>query len=170
MAGVVAFAYWRIARRHQHGRRFHGIRHRAADGGAAASVALGIRCRHAINEGLAAAESIYELLDEKPTMVDRRGRAGRSSSRPAPSTSRTSASPIHRGRHAGSQRLLAQSARRQDGGARRSLRRRQDHRHQPRGAAVRRGRRRRILIDGQDLRDVTLASLCATRSPSSARK
>ena len=47
----------------------------------------------------------------------------------------------HRGRQPGRAELLAHRARRQDGGARRSLRRRQVDRHQPRGAAVRRGRR-----------------------------
>ena len=47
---------------------------------------------------------------------------------------------------------------RQDGGARRALGRRQVDGDQPRAAAVRRDTGR-ILIDGQDLRDVTLASL-----------
>ena len=77
-------------------------------------------------EGLAAAERIYELLDEKPTVVDRPDRAAARDRRPAPSCSTTSASPTTLGAERSSrQEFLAHGARRQDGGARRPLGRRQ---------------------------------------------
>ena len=55
----------------QHGRRFHGLRRRAAVG-SPADRSLGTVATSTL-EGLAAADRIYELLDEKPTIVDRPG-------------------------------------------------------------------------------------------------
>jgi subfamily B ATP-binding cassette protein MsbA len=148
IAGVVALAYWRIARGISTVGDFMGFV-TALLLAAQPIKSLGMVTTSAI-EGLAAAERIYELVDEKPTVVDR-----------------LDASPlvVRQGTivfddvgfayatSAGSRAVENVSLTvpgGQDGGARRPIRRRQDRRHQPRGAAFRRGRG--ILIDGQDLR------------------
>jgi subfamily B ATP-binding cassette protein MsbA len=71
IAGVVAFAYWRIASGHSTIGDFMGFV-TALLMGAQPIKSLGT-VTTATHEGLAAADRIYELLDEQPTVVDRKG-------------------------------------------------------------------------------------------------
>ena len=125
---------------HQHGRRFHGLRHRAAAGVAAHQVAghggdVGARGPGSRRAHLRAARREAH----RRSTARMRGRslvaAGRHRLR------RRRLRLCHRGGQPGRGELLAHRAGRQDGGAGRPLRRRQVDRDQPRGAAVRRGRR-----------------------------
>ena len=136
IAGVIAFAYWRIAAGISTVGDFMGFV-TALLLASQPIKSLGSVATSAL-EGLAAAERIYELLDEKPTVVDRpdaRPLAVRQGAIVFDNVgfayATAAGTPGRRG-------LLAHGARRQDGGAGRPLRRRQVDRHQPRRAAVRR--------------------------------
>ena len=104
----------------------------------------------------ASAARIYEILDEPPEIVDRPGAVdlvdpdGR---RRASTTSRSRYA--RRARRCSTGFDLAHRAGR-DGGARRPHRQRQVDRRPPADPLLRR-RRRRVLVDGHDVRDLTLA-------------
>jgi subfamily B ATP-binding cassette protein MsbA len=71
VAGVVAFAYWRISAGHSTIGEFVGF---AAVLFLMAPAIRGLgNLATRVNEGLAAVERVYELLDEKPRIVDRPG-------------------------------------------------------------------------------------------------
>ena len=112
-------------------------------------------------EGLAAAERIYELLDEKPTVVDRPGRAAARRRAGRHRLRRRELRLRRGGRQAGGAELLAHRARRQDGGAGRPLGRRQVDASSIWWRGCSTSTPAASCIDGQDLRDVTLASLRA---------
>ena len=156
VAGIIGFAYWRIVNGVSTVGDFMGFV------AALLMVAQPLRSIGNITtstmEGLAAADRLYELLDEKPSIVDRPG------AKPLVISVRQRRVRPCRvllqlgGRIDGGQRLLADRTRRQDGGTGRPLRRRQVDRHQSGGAPVR--RRLRTNTDRwPGWRDVTLASL-----------
>ena len=166
IAGVVAFAYWRIAAGISTVGDFMGFV-TALLLAAQPIKSLG-NVTNSTLEGLAAAERVYELLDEKPN--DRRP-AGRASARGRVGHGRVRQRRVRLQLGSGRacrQEFLADRAWRQDRGARRPLRRRQVDDHQPGAAALRRRQRphphRRA---GRARRDARHA--CASRSPSSAR-
>jgi subfamily B ATP-binding cassette protein MsbA len=71
VAGVVSFAYWRISAGHSTIGEFVGF---AAVLFLMAPAIRGLgNLSTRVNEGLAAVERVYELLDEKPRIVDRPG-------------------------------------------------------------------------------------------------
>ena len=138
IAGVIALAYWRIASGISTVGDFMGFI-TALLMASQPIRALGSLSGR-INEGLAAAESFYDLVDEKPLIVDRPGAK--------PLAIATSAIRFEDVGFAydrsGVQAIsgpLAQCAGRPYGGARRPLRRRQVDRAQPCAAPVRRRHR-----------------------------
>ena len=109
-----------------------------------------------LQQATAAAERIFEMLDTHTEVQEKPGAADRA----VPARHRV---PRRRFRlRRGPGRILRgvsfQGAGRADGGDRRPERRRQDDARQP-AAAILRRHARRILIDGVDIRQVTLASL-----------
>ena len=110
-------------------------------------------------EGLAAAERVYELLDEKPTVVDRPGARPLAVDEGAIVFDDVGFGYAAAAGKPGGAQLLAHRAGRQDGSARRPLGRRQVDRDQSRRRGCSTSSAGRIRIDGQDVREVTLASL-----------
>ncbi len=165
IAGVIALAYWRIASGISTVGDFMGFI-TALLMASQPIRALGTLSGR-INEGLAAAESFYDLVDEKPLIVDRPGAKPLAIATSAIRFEDVGFAYDRSGVQAISE-LLAQCAGRPDGGARRPLRRRQIDRAQPRAAPVR--RRHRAASASTDRTSATSRSpRCATPSPSSRR-
>ena len=167
VAGIIGFAYWRIVNGVSTVGDFMGFV------AALLMVAQPLRSLGNIAtstmEGLAAADRMYELLDEKPTIVDRPGAKPLAITSGTIEFDRVGFSYASAAGLLAVTRLLAERAGRQDGRPRGSLRRRQDDHHQSGGAPVR--RRLRPHIDrwpGSARRDAWRAS--GTRWPSSARR
>ena len=156
VAGVIAFAYWRIASGISTVGDFMGFI-TALLMASQPIRALG-NLSGRINEGLAAAESFYGLVDEKPLIVDRPGAKPLAVELGAIRFDDVGFAYDAQRLH-GDPGFLARRAGRQDGGPRRPLGRRQVDDAQPRAALLRRRPRAASRIDGQDMREVTLASL-----------
>ena len=115
-----------------------------------------VRTNYGIQQGLAGAERVFELMDTRPQVVER----------PGPWATRRTRRHRVRRRELGYEPASRCSAtsisayRSGGGGARRHERRRQEHhrRPDPRFYDVTEGR---ITIDGRDVRDLTLESLRA---------
>ena len=157
VAGVIAFAYWRIASGISTVGDFMGFIT------ALLMAAQPIRALGNLSAPRSTRASPPPRASTSCSTRSRRSSTGpapsRCDRRPAPSTSKRRLRLRDRGRRAGRSRILARRAGRQDGGARRPLGRRQVDRASTSCRACSTSTQGRILIDGQDMRDVTLASL-----------
>ena len=156
VAGVIALAYWRIASGISTVGDFMGFI-TALLMASQPIRALG-NLSGRINEGLAAAESFYELIDEKPLIVDRPGAKPLAIADARQSASRTSASPTTAAacRPSRISRSMCRAATQWRSSAAPAPANR------PCSTSCRAcstSTQGRISIDGQDIRDVTLASL-----------